>query len=625
MTEKHSVFTRHLFRSGCSCATKLYYKANSSSYPEREEERPYIHHVNYNRQQLKGLLKMLYPEGVAVEQDGYEASSSRTARYLQKSHTVLFDGTFLADGLFAKVPLIEKDGNRITAFSIQTKAFDPDRHSITDAAGNIHSKWKDYLLEFAYQLFVMKRCYPQWDPEPYLLLPDKTEEARIDHIDRLVAGEETVKKGDISNLLVFIPVQNHIKSIWEGREPLFEFEQHPLRENSFEESLKTMARWYAEREKVFSGIGKKCRNCEFRVKSGNLRDGKKSGFLECWANVLTETVHKEHVFDLIGAGNGRLVKQEIYLQENVPLKKKPGLKKVDGSISDRQRRGLQIAKAKGWDVPGKLVSPRLLEEIDRWEYPLHFLDFEAGSYAVPFRAGQKPYHLVVFQFSCHTLQSDGSLEHYEWLHSGEESYPNFDFVRALKLVPGILDGTIVQYSGFERSALKKIRRELEEDSGEMQNIDKLLEWLRRIIRREDSNGSTAPYLADMGRLVKNYYYNRHMDGSLSIKDVLRSTMEISPVLEERFSRPYHGSNFDNIIWWQRQEGRVRNPYEILREYREVPVGRGTEAMVAYARLRSEDYERSERKELRSGLLSYCELDTLAMVMIYLHWRELAEN
>jgi len=44
-------------------------------------------------------------------------------------------------------------------------------------------------------------------------------------------------------------------------------------------------------------------------------------------------------------------------------------------------------------------------------------------------------------------------------------------------------------------------------------------------------------------------------------------------------------------------------------------------MTAYARVQFEEPEEVERQEIRSALLRYCELDTLAMAMIYEAWRE----
>jgi hypothetical protein len=49
---------------------------------------------------------------------------------------------------------------------------------------------------------------------------------------------------------------------------------------------------------------------------------------------------------------------------------------------------------------------------------------------------------------------------------------------------------------------------------------------------------------------------------------------------------------------------------------------GGAAMTAYARMQFEEMDPAERQELEAALLRYCELDTLAMVMIYEAWKDL---
>jgi len=49
---------------------------------------------------------------------------------------------------------------------------------------------------------------------------------------------------------------------------------------------------------------------------------------------------------------------------------------------------------------------------------------------------------------------------------------------------------------------------------------------------------------------------------------------------------------------------------------------GGSAMSAYARIQFSEISDFEKNELCSALLKYCELDTLAMVMIYEGWREM---
>jgi hypothetical protein len=52
---------------------------------------------------------------------------------------------------------------------------------------------------------------------------------------------------------------------------------------------------------------------------------------------------------------------------------------------------------------------------------------------------------------------------------------------------------------------------------------------------------------------------------------------------------------------------------------------GGAAMTAYLRMQFSDVAAAERAATRKALLRYCELDTLAMVMVYEAWREWARS
>jgi hypothetical protein len=49
---------------------------------------------------------------------------------------------------------------------------------------------------------------------------------------------------------------------------------------------------------------------------------------------------------------------------------------------------------------------------------------------------------------------------------------------------------------------------------------------------------------------------------------------------------------------------------------------GGMALTAYAKLQYQDMTEKERAEITSGLKKYCEVDTLAMIMIYEHFKEI---
>jgi len=52
------------------------------------------------------------------------------------------------------------------------------------------------------------------------------------------------------------------------------------------------------------------------------------------------------------------------------------------------------------------------------------------------------------------------------------------------------------------------------------------------------------------------------------------------------------------------------------------IEQGGDAMMAWARIQFDDVSDEDREQVIRSLLRYCELDTLAMVMIYQHWNSL---
>ncbi len=91
---------------------------------------------------------------------------------------------------------------------------------------------------------------------------------------------------------------------------------------------------------------------------------------------------------------------------------------------------------------------------------------------------------------------------------------------------------------------------------------------------------------------------------------------------------------DDIVYFRRnsglvfQAGNVLSPYKLLDpighgipDYEAVDetIEEGGTAMMAWSRMQFDDVPEKEREATFKALLEYCELDTLAMVMIYQHW------
>jgi len=95
------------------------------------------------------------------------------------------------------------------------------------------------------------------------------------------------------------------------------------------------------------------------------------------------------------------------------------------------------------------------------------------------------------------------------------------------------------------------------------------------------------------------------------------------------------NNFPNShIWLQIENEEVKSPYKTLPPLfdnlsneeldhliAEIDnIADGGAALTAYGKLQYVDMTQMERDKITQGLLKYCELDTLAMVMIYEHFR-----
>ena len=113
-------------------------------------------------------------------------------------------------------------------------------------------------------------------------------------------------------------------------------------------------------------------------------------------------------------------------------------------------------------------------------------------------------------------------------------------------------------------------------------------------------------------------------------------------LLEKYSRPIENipvssKNLpDDHIWLTRCENEIISPYKTLPPvYDNISqdeietrlsdmknIDDGGAALTAYSKIQYTDITEKERKDISDALKRYCELDTLAMVMIYEHLKSL---
>jgi hypothetical protein len=209
--------------------------------------------------------------------------------------------------------------------------------------------------------------------------------------------------------------------------------------------------------------------------------------------------------------------------------------------------------------------------LDRFTYPLAFLDFETTNPAVPLYDGTRPYEQVPFQYSLHVQERpDAPVVHKEFLATGDGN-PRRELAEALvRDMPA--SSTLIAYNAqFEKGVIRSLAKEFD---------DLALELTAMLDHVEDL---IEPF-------NKGWCYQRGMGGSTSIKHVLPALFPDDPEL-----------NYAAL------EG----------------VHKGDEASLAFAQLSG--MERDERERTRRNLLDYCRLDTLAMVRIFEKLNEAADR
>jgi hypothetical protein len=286
------------------------------------------------------------------------------------------------------------------------------------------------------------------------------------------------------------------------------------------------------------------------------------------------------------------------------------------------------------------------QEMDKWKYPLHFIDFETTAVAIPFNKGRKPYEGVAFQFSHHIVYEDGTVEHFgQYLNTEQGIFPNYDFVRNLKDQLEKDNGTIFRYAPHENTYLNLIYRQLLDDPSPIDDRGPLCEFIKTITKSVGSSSEKwegERCMVDMWDLVKRYYYDPYTNGSNSIKYVLPAILNSSKYLQEKYSEPVYGNekgikslNFKDWTWIEVSDGKVVDPYKRLPKMfqdaseknmslltEDDELANGGAALTAYGKLQFSEISDYEKEELQNALLKYCELDTLAMVMIFEAWREM---
>ena len=492
----------------------------------------------------------------------------------------------------------------------------------------------------------------QFKFEAYLLMADKTKKASIDGLNQMFRipkngnpRTDIIKKvhslNEIGNsVLSETNVDDIIDGIIANK-----YKYHETLD--FEESITTFKKAYQENNYLNwpTKFGA-CKGCEFKATPEQEQDDMLSGFKHCFTKQHQWTASefsKPNAMQIWNYRGKNLMEENRLLMQDL-TEDDFNIKPIVGRISPSERQWIQVEKAVDNDSSIYVEKEELKQEMDKWVFPLHFIDFETSTVALPFTAGRKPYEQVAYQFSHHKYNVDGTIEHQsQYINNTPGEFPNFVFARALQSALENDSGSIFKFATHENSIVNAIIIQLEENQeADRKELTAFLKTISQSTTNQVQTWKGDRNMIDLCKVVKDYYYNPQTKGSNSIKAVLPASLNSSEFLKKKYCNPIgtiglSSHNFPSgHIWLKMYGDKVINPYKTLAplfdNWTEVEVeveenlsdmeniADGGSALTAYAKLQYVDMTIKERDEITQGLLKYCELDTLAMVMIYEHFK-----
>lgn len=628
--------TKSDFKACVDCPTRLHYR--KAKFPSAKDDNEYLQFLADGGFMVEFLAKARFADSVdLVDLRDPAAAFERTKALLAGNERIAIFEAAANHGVYhVRTDILAKDGKVIRLIEVKSSSIDtrsedePDSdEEENDATAafftkrgprRVTSRWLPYLQDLTFQTLVLEAAFPEYTVQPFLAVVDKSQVAtEAETLGQFTLSKVKTGPADkrprpevsyvgnseqlaASKLIAVLDAKEAVESL-----------RASVTEAAAQMAQSLTPTGATRREPVLAELYRTCRDCEFRVAVA----GKPSGFDVCWNRFPATT---SHILDLHRVG-------QIGSGPKDPV---PALL-ASGTASFLSLRSDQLGNPGAWATRRLLQwegtrsgnvwqAPELRKTLEAHAanpgYPLHFIDFEACNISLPHHAGLHPYERVAFQWSCHTVSAAGVVSHAGWLND-QRAFPNFEFARTLRSCIGDV-GTVYVWSNYEQVTLRKVLEQLR--AAEIRGLGdydaNLAQWLESVLGPADDEGKrrNSPRIRDLHDLTYAHYFHPAMKGRTSIKVVLPAIWQADERLR---SHPL----FRGYV--KIENGKSLDPYKALPALPlgvdSVAVREGTGAIRIYQDLIF-NQDVSNRENRRELLWQYCQLDTAAMLMIWMHWQ-----
>lgn len=598
------IITDHFFHQAISCPLKLHFNLLPENRIKRESN-----FRQKNKLVLRDTIAQRFSNVFYTQNDAREAEKE-TAEWLKKDEAVIC-GAVIQNGKFlTRIPILKKSENNLTIIQVHGKL--KKGNSVVFDRHDRNRSLTGYLTKAAYRYQIVENAFPKYHLSTEFVMPKDRYKSSVENLFQETLGKRSIPEEFLKELENLFMFTDGTKSVLEVVRSLPETHTHQSFSGlSVSDSFTKIEEYLSlPVQKQITQIHDGCKYCEFRQSSENNEKG-------CWKTFFSNKSLKnpeKHRFELIGHSMvdnpGKHFFQEKIDQPYNLKSAKQVIQYPSDVITIQQRRALQLLRAKNEEVPLVWGKP-VLKTIEDVAYPYHFIDFEAATSAVPMAKNQRVYDPILFQFSCHTVFEKGKIIHSEWVDEAPCQYPHPYFINAICSVPHIEEGTIVQFSPFERQSLYRLMREVEKDD-KYDSATK--DRFRKVLV---GNNQSAERFFDLSKVIRDGYYNCYMDEGLTLKETLKNILQVERRLNLDVLPPVTLHDVSVQLSSIEQNGIVKSPYKLLMDD-DLKIGNGMAAMNAYISMKSGVVSVEERQLIPKLLKRYCALDSYALYVIMRH-------
>ena len=674
----NKLFTKSAFNHAVECPMRAYYYRNSKDYAYHYEGPDGIAEVG----DLFGALACIYedvPNENIVQRGGANPikaqakSIADTLKLLREENVDIGEAAFATDKFLVYVDILHKRGDNLEIIEVKSKCIGADEPLYEfDKNGEFSSKYIDKILDVTFQKYVIQQFikthkeFSRLKVHASLMLVNSDAVCDVDSLNSLLQikfleGDhcEIECAPDIREKLQGKSRIDRIIDVDEISDKIIADEIRNIADDFFDgcfvKFVEKVAGMYVNNHKDYSNcrFSAKCFNkCPYYVRYEKREDGtiakckedkqKQDGRAECFQNLFGVDIAGKALINETkgGIGNGGLpaslkniwVEKKKFLlsdideNEYVPAENAtPEAFQKRAELSNNDLRYLHVHSTKtGSNEP---IFLKAAAKKIKWNYPLHFIDFETYLGAVPLFKGNHPNEEIAYQFSHHIAYEEGSFKHAgEYISLEPGKFPNFEFIRELKRQLEKDNGDIFRYADHENSILNAIRIQLM-DSNESDKED-LIRFIETITHPTGSSKNSfvagSRDMKDLKVIAQKYFYHPSMGSSNSIKQVMPAILQSDPYFREKYGDdmdPYHTlpsleefaaevnkeefpADFDDSDVWNADK----------------QINKGGISKLDYVLLQAGRFNKLHTEAIRRASLEYCKLDTLSMVRIWEYFR-----